>query len=159
MALRFLSPIHKAHRQIGLFLEGVCTDLGLNAMEGHLLSYLRSYSPAPIHELHRVFGIKRSTLTSVFDRFVSRGWIERRPSPRDRRSVEVSLTGEGRLRADRVHAAVEQLEASIGARVGPAELDGFYAVMSAISAVTDVTVVDRNDRATPGPEPPQEVRR
>lgn len=158
MALRFLSPIHNATRQIELCLEGPCVALGLSTAEGHLLTYLRTYSPAPIHELHRVFGVKRSTLTSVFDRLVARGWIDRQPSRRDRRSVEISLTAEGRARADRVYEAIEKLEASIGASVDSDDLRGFNAVMSAVSAATAVTVAQNRDRP-PSTDTPQEDRK
>ena len=136
MALKFLSPVHNASRQIGLYLEDNCDSLDLSTTEAHLLSYLRSYSPTPVSELHRVFGIKRSTLTSIFDRLVSREWITRMPSKRDRRVVILDLTDRGRDRADRVQEAVERLEKIIGDAVGPEELNGFIAVMSAISAAT-----------------------
>src|SRR5436309_159881 len=67
MTLRYLSPIHKATRQIGLFLEPRCAALGVSPAEGHLLSYLRSYAPCPIGEVVRVFGIRPSTMTSMLE--------------------------------------------------------------------------------------------
>jgi DNA-binding MarR family transcriptional regulator len=134
--LRFLSPIHHAHRRIAVYLEAHGSGLGLRATEGHILTYLRSYSPAPVSELHRFLGIKRSTLTSVLDRLESRGWLERRASGRDRRVILVALTDGGRVHADRIREVVEQLEAEIGARIGPGDLEGFAAVVAAIDAVT-----------------------
>jgi DNA-binding MarR family transcriptional regulator len=115
-----------------------------------MLSYLRSYSPSPVSELHRVFGIKRSTLTSMLDRLASRGWLARSPSTRDRRVILVSLTEGGRVRADRIQTAVDELEARIGADLNEEELAGFYAVMSAIGAATQVTVTHREGVGAPG---------
>jgi len=140
MALRFLSPIHKAYRQISIFLEDRFSVLELSATEGHLLSYLRSYNPAPVSELHRVLGVKRSTLTSILDRLEARKWLAREHSRRDRRVILVGLTDAGRVEADRVRQTVEQLEAEIGARVGPDDWRGFGAVLSAIDAATEVVV-------------------
>jgi DNA-binding MarR family transcriptional regulator len=137
MALRFLSPIHRAYLQIAIYVEERCSDLDLNTSEGHTLSYLRSYSPAPVSELHRALGIKRSTLTSVLDRLESRGWLGRQPSRRDRRVILVGLTDAGRVEADRVQETVERLEADIGARLGPGDLEGFRTVISTIAAVTE----------------------
>jgi DNA-binding MarR family transcriptional regulator len=117
--------------------------MALSTTESHLLSYLRSYSPAPVSELHRVFGTKRSTLTSIFDRLEERGWVTRSPSKRDRRVVLIDLTDQGRKRADAVQESVEQLESGINRAITPGELQGFIAVMSAITAVTEITVVDR----------------
>jgi len=138
MALRFLSPVHKAGRQIARYLEHECSDLDLSATEIHMLSYLSGYSPAPVGELHRVLGVKRSTLTSLLDRLEARAWVERRPSPRDRRSVMVGLTSAGHTAADAVQAVIEALEAAIADRARPADIAGFNAVLSAISTATEI---------------------
>jgi len=140
MALRFLSPIHKAYRQISIFFEDRYSVLELSATEGYLLSYLRSYNPAPVSELHRVLGVKRSTLTSILDRLEARKWLARQHSRRDRRVILVGLTDAGCIEADRVRQTVEQLEAEISARVGPDDLRGFGAVLSAIDAATEGVV-------------------
>src|SRR5678816_4921931 len=113
MALRYLSPIHKAARQIGLFLEPRCAELGVSTAEGHLLSYLRSYAPCPIAEIVRVFGIRPSTMTSVLERLDERGLLTREPDPEDRRSVRINLTSEGKVVADRINRAVHDLETRI----------------------------------------------
>jgi DNA-binding MarR family transcriptional regulator len=136
MALQFLSPIHKASRQVALYLQGSCADLDCSTTEAHVLSYLRSYNPAPVSELHRVFGVKRSTLTGVLDRLERGGWLVREPSRRDRRAILVALTDDGHAGAERVQAAVEELEAAIAARTGARDVAGFNAVISAIAAAT-----------------------
>jgi DNA-binding MarR family transcriptional regulator len=158
MALRFLSPIHKATRQIGAYLETHCSDLGLTTTEGHMLSYLRSYSPAPVSELHRVFGVKRSTLTSMLDRLAAHRWVERRPSNRDRRVTLVSLTEEGSSKAEGVQAALDALEAEIVAKTKPQDLEGFYQVLSAVSAVTEVSVTGDRQSARSEPQDKEDVR-
>jgi len=55
--LQFLSPLHKANRQLSLYLEGRLDDLGTSPQEGHLLTYLHRYAPATVGELVRVFGL------------------------------------------------------------------------------------------------------
>jgi DNA-binding MarR family transcriptional regulator len=135
MALKFLSPIHNTSRYIDLYVEDRCADLGLGSAEGHLLLYLRSYSPVSVSRLHTVSGIKRSTLTSMFDRMATRGWITRELSSRDRRQVMIELTGTGRQQADRLRDAMERLEEQIGELVTPEQLRGFVAVVSTISEI------------------------
>jgi len=150
MKLQFLSLIHKATRQIGLRLETPCAELGLDPGEGHLISYLQSYGPCPIAELHRVLGYKPSTLTSVLDRLSAQGLLRRLPHPRDRRSFLIELTREGRSVAAAIQRMLEALEARIRSRVGRAEIAGFRAVMSAIDQVTGVEVRARESaRETP----------
>jgi DNA-binding MarR family transcriptional regulator len=139
--LRYLSPIHKASRQIGIWFESQLQDTGLAPQEGHLLTYLRSYAPCPVGELVTVFGLRGSTATSVLDRLEERGLVARRDNPDDRRSFLLELTAEGRRLAEHVQGFVEKLEAAIGRRVGESEEGGFKAVLSAIAAVTNVTIM------------------
>ena len=146
MALRYLSPIHKATRQITLYLEPQCAELGVSPAEGHLLSYLGTYAPCPIGEILRVFGSKPSTMTSVLERLAERGLIKREPDPGDRRSVLVSLTREGKNIAGRINRMVRDLEGRIGTHVGKHELAGFQSVMSAVENATGVRV--RKERST-----------
>ena len=140
MPLRYLSPIHKAVRQITLFLEPKCAALGVSPAEGHLLSYLRSYAPCPITEIVRVFGIRPSTMTSILERLDHRGLVTRAPDPDDRRSVRVSLTREGRTVADHIDRLLRDLERRIGEGVGKRDLAGFETVMGAVESATGVRV-------------------
>jgi len=138
--LSFLSPIHKASRQIRIHLTDCMNELGLAPEEGHLLSYLRSYAPCAISEIHRVFGLKRSTLTSMLDRLEERKLIRRELHPEDRRSFLVHLTRTGRTLAEKVQQPVEKLEESIRSVVGHTDVRGFQRVMEAIGNVTGVVV-------------------
>jgi DNA-binding MarR family transcriptional regulator len=146
MPLRFLSPIHKAGRQIAVHLGEYLQAFGLDSAEGHTLSYLRSYSPCPVGELVRVFGHRPSTMTSILDRLEQRRLIERRTNPDDRRSFLVGLTSGGLEVADQMLVLLEKLENQIAERVTEADLDGFNAVMSAIGWVTDVQLREERER-------------
>lgn len=145
MPLRFLSPIHKAGRQIAVHLGRQLKAFGLDSSQGHTLSYLRGYSPCTVGELVHVFGHVPSTMTSILDRLAERDLIERRTNPDDRRSFQVELTSAGHEVADQIHALLETLEGQITAAVSEADVAGFRAVMSAIGNVTDVQL--RQDTA------------
>ena len=132
----FLSPIHKATRQVALHLAAPCADEDVSPAEGHLLSYLRSYGPCPISTILRVFGHKPSTATSMLQRLVDRGLVVRGSSPEDRRSVLVRLTRRGIGAADRLRRRLVQLEASIHSKLTERDVEGFRAVMNAIQEVT-----------------------
>jgi DNA-binding MarR family transcriptional regulator len=140
MALRFLSPLHKASRQITLDLEKSCDGWGVSPSESHLLSYLKSYAPCPIAEILRVFGYKPSTMTSMLERLADDGLIERDIDPDDRRSILVSLTGKGQRLATRINEAVKDLEDRIASHVNEREMAGFQAVMDAIAQATQIQV-------------------
>lgn len=138
MALSFLSPLHKASRQISMYLEAQTGELGVSPVEGHILSYLGSYSPTPIGELVRVFGIKQSTFTSMLDRLEQTGLLRRELNPGDRRSFLIHITEEGRELADRLNRLLETFEAEIRKRASPRDVKGFHAVMTAVEEVTRV---------------------
>lgn len=141
--MEFVSPIHKATRQISLAVEGDMRELGLGPGEGHLLCYLRVYGPSSINEIRRVFGHKRSTLTSMLDRLDGRSLIRRKINRSDRRVIDVEVTPQGKDVAERVGKLMDALEAAIYERVLPEDLDGFRNVMAAIAAVTQVELRPR----------------
>ncbi len=141
--LQFLSPIHKASRQVTLYLERATTELGVSPPEGHLLSYLRSYAPCPVSELERVFGYKPSTLTSMLDRLVERHLVTRNINPNDRRSFNMELTPEGRKLAGKLRKTLEAFEQSVKDQINEKQMAGFRAVMKAIADVTDIKVRER----------------
>jgi DNA-binding MarR family transcriptional regulator len=143
MALDFLSPLHKASRQITVYLEAQTRELGVSPLEGHVLTYLRMYAPAPIGELVRVFGIKQSTLTSLLDRLEKAGLLRRELNPGDRRSFLIHITDRGRALTTRLNRMLQKLEDEIRDRVRRPEVEGFQAVMSAVEDVTRVRLRDR----------------
>ncbi len=143
MALHFLSPLHKASRQISVYLEERTRALGVSPGEGHLLSYLRTYAPAPVGELVRVFGLKQSTLTSTLDRLEAAGLIRREVNPGDRRSLLIRLSPAGHTLTARLNRCLTGLEREIRAHVTAADVAGFAAVMGAVEAVTRVRLRER----------------
>ena len=143
MALEFLSPLHKASRQLTMYLEVRTRDLGVSPLEGHVLTYLRKYAPAPVGELVRVFGLKQSTFTSLLDRLERDGLVRRELNPDDRRSLLVHITDRGRDVTIRLGRLLEKLEDDIRARLRRPEVKGFHAVMAAVEDVTRVRVRER----------------
>jgi MarR family transcriptional regulator for hemolysin len=143
MALDFLSPLHKASRQLSVYLETRIGEQGLSPAEGHLLSYLRGYGPAPVGELVRVFGMKQSTLTSMLDRLEQAGLVRRELNPDDRRSFLVHLSNEGAALTKRTNRILEKLEGAIRARVNARDVKGFQAVMRAVEEITQVRLRER----------------
>jgi DNA-binding MarR family transcriptional regulator len=138
MALEFLSPLHKASRQLSLHLESRMTQADVSPTEGHILTYLRSYAPASVGDLVRVFGIKQSTFTSMLDRLEAGGLVRRDVNPDDRRSFMISLTDRGVELTGRINGLLLELEAEIRSRLTPADVEGFRAVMRAVEEVTRV---------------------
>lgn len=143
MSLEFLSPLHKASRQITVYLEAHTRQLGVSPLEGHVLTYLRKYAPAPVGELIRVFGVKQSTFTSLLDRLEKAGLVRRELNPGDRRSFLIHITDRGRELTARLNRLLEKLEDDIRVRVRGPDVKGFHAVMGAVEDVTRVRLRER----------------
>jgi len=143
MPLQFFSPMHKASRQLSVSLDARIRGLEISPSEGHLIAYLRSYAPAPVGEMVRVFGMKQSTLTSMLDRLERAGWVRREVNPADRRSFLVHITDAGIDLAEALNVVLVEMESEIRAQVSDEQMDGFRAVMAAVEAVTRVQLRDR----------------
>src|SRR5262245_61848530 len=143
MALEFLSPLHKSSRQITAYLESRTRQLGVSPLEGHVLTYLRSYAPASIRDLVRVFGVKQSTFTSLLDRLERSGLVRRTINPEDRRSFLIHITDEGSELAGRLTRHLRTLEDGIRDKVEVRDVKGFQAVMRAVDDITHVRLRQR----------------
>ena len=117
-----IPTLERTTHAVGLWIERAFADPRLSQAEAHVLAYLAERAPCAINDLHHSFGHQRSTLTSLLDRLERRGWIERAPHPSSRRLVLVRLTDAGRPVAERVRAAVRDLEARVLARVGTGDV-------------------------------------
>ncbi len=71
----------------------ISLELGLTDMQGYAMWLLDE--PMPMGELARRLGCDNSNITGIVDRLESRGLIERRPSPEDRRVKLLVLTKKG----------------------------------------------------------------
>jgi DNA-binding MarR family transcriptional regulator len=138
MALDFLSPLHKASRQLSIHLEEQTRALGVSPLEGHVLTYVERYGPASIRDLLRVFGLKQSTFTSLLDRLEALGCVRRTTNPDDRRSFLVHVTPTGRDLAAKLHRLLRTLDRAIHSQVDERDVKGFHAVLAAVDQITGV---------------------
>lgn len=67
----------------------------LSAHDSSLLVHLDEVVPVNAGELARHLGVAGSTLSAALERLERLGHLMRKPSPRDRRNVEVRLTAQG----------------------------------------------------------------
>jgi DNA-binding MarR family transcriptional regulator len=124
--------VERTTHAVALWIERTFSDLRLTQAQAHVLNYLVDHAPCSINDLHHSFGHKRSTLTSLLDRLEHRGWIRRSTHPTSRRLVQVQLTETGRPVAERVSAAVRELEGRLLAQVGHQAAETFLQVIHAL---------------------------
>ncbi len=73
----------------------VADDDGLSIAQLDVLRRLRHHGPTPMRRLAEQMNCEASNLTGLVDRLESRGLVERRPDPGDRRVRLLALTDEG----------------------------------------------------------------
>jgi len=71
------------------------SENGVSIIQTRLLGVLRDRTPS-MNELAKLLELDKSSVTGLVDRAEERGLVTRIPSTADRRSVQVTLTGEGR---------------------------------------------------------------
>jgi DNA-binding MarR family transcriptional regulator len=106
--LEFIPALHRAVNavQVALADEGIL----VTHAEALVLAQLADAKIQRMSELHRAFGQRKSTLTSVADRLVERGLVTRYDDPKDRRVLLVKLTRAGERSARRIVTILNALE-------------------------------------------------
>jgi len=142
-SLHLIFSIHRMAHEVAAALERA--NLGVNQPEAHILAHLAESGVSTVSDIHRTFGHKRSTLTSILDRLEARELIERVMNPIDRRSFVVRLTESGQPVANQVQGWLRTLEAEMAAQLNDQQL-------SAVRAFTKA-VRDATERVTLGSSP------
>ena len=117
-------------------LSSMLADLSLGAAEINALANLADRGALSVGELSAETGARATTLTGVLDRLESRGYLTRELDASDRRSFRLPLTEAGQQVAERVRAAVADLERDALARLSATQIAGFRAVVAALQAAS-----------------------
>ena len=136
MPLQLIPHVHRATHRIALHIQRLAGHPVTQA-EAHVLAHLFDQGDATVADVHRAFGHRRSTLTSILDRLESRRLIVRKTDPRDRRTFLLTLTRDGRALARRIAVHLERFEASVLARTSAKDLQALRRVLDAVDAVID----------------------
>ncbi len=84
-------------------------------------------TPISATRLVEYLGLGRTAMTSVVDRLERNGWVQRRPSPVDRRTADLVLTGAGLALVETIRPVLRDLAAAAFASFKQRDLDRFAA--------------------------------
>jgi DNA-binding MarR family transcriptional regulator len=127
--LTLVLELHRAVHQIALRL-GPLEGSGVTHAEAIVLAFLHERASATMFEIHKAFGHKRSTLTSVADRLIARGLATRDVSPSDRRSFVITLSRKGMTTARKIHRRLFEMETNALKSVSDRDVATFGDVIS-----------------------------
>lgn len=102
----------------------------------------------PASHVAALLGVTPSTFTSVVDGLVQRGLVERRPDPRDRRRVVVSLTDAGIGMVRRGDQVVGDGLDRLLARLEPDEAEAALAGLELLNRAMESALEERFGLAT-----------
>lgn len=95
-AQRILGSLRRILHTVDRNNQRICKTVGLTTAQLTCLRELSSAGELAIGELAKRVGSSGTTLTGVIDRMEAKGLVQRTRSPRDRRSVRLTLTEKGR---------------------------------------------------------------
>jgi DNA-binding MarR family transcriptional regulator len=128
--------LHRATHATLHALTTALADLDLPAADIDVLAILADGAGRTVGALATATATRPSTLTSLLDRLIKRGYIARELDPADRRSFLISLTPAGRAVAEHAVAAIADLEQQAMVTVTPAQRTGFHTVIDALTEVS-----------------------
>ena len=129
-------PLHRATHATLHALTTALADLDLPAADIDVLAILADGAGRTVGALASATATRPSTLTSLLDRLIKRGYIARELDLADRRSFLISLTPAGRAVAEHAAAAIADLERQALVTVTQAQRTGFHTVIDALTEVS-----------------------
>ena len=110
---------------------------GLSLPQYHLLEALRDADELTVGVLAEAAGVAAPTATRMLDCLARDGYVERRHSEEDRRSVLVSLTPSGRIAVEAAHEQVSAFRRRVFESLEPAEREQAAALLNRLSEVLE----------------------
>jgi DNA-binding MarR family transcriptional regulator len=103
----------------------------------HLLEALRDSDELPVGELADHAGVAAPTATRMLDCLARDGFVERRHSETDRRSVLVSLTPRGKSAVETAHGVIETWRREVFERLQPEEREPAARLLARLAEVLE----------------------
>jgi DNA-binding MarR family transcriptional regulator len=110
---------------------------GLSLPQYHLLEALRAEQELTVGVLAEAAGVAAPTATRMLDCLARDGYVERRHSEADRRSVLISLTPSGRIAVQAAHEQVSAWRRGVFEALEPAEREQAAALLNRLSQVIE----------------------
>jgi DNA-binding MarR family transcriptional regulator len=103
----------------------------------HLLEALRETPELPVGELADRAGVAPPTATRTLDCLARDGFVERRHSESDRRSVLVSLTDHGQAAVETAHGVIEAWRRQVFESLEPDEREPAARLLNRLSEIME----------------------
>ncbi|MEJ2038731.1 MAG: MarR family transcriptional regulator [Desulfosarcinaceae bacterium] len=116
---KFRHNLRRFERLVVSHFKGFGCCEGVSLAQCHALMEIDGQGPLNLGELAGSLGLDKSTLSRTVDGLVNIGLVERKPHPRDRRSILLSLTDQGQRTCDNINANNDALFLRVFNRIDP----------------------------------------
>ncbi|MER6808288.1 MarR family transcriptional regulator [Spirillospora sp. NPDC000708] len=150
--LELLMALKTAQREVERRFNHLLRPLGVTAVQAEALLIIADEQPVSIADLGARMAADPGHPSRLADRLAAAGWIDRRPSPRDGRRTDLTLTPDGRDLVERIVAARRPYLERAAAALAETGLDG---VLPDLWRLLDLVraLPEPDDRpGAPGPE-------
>lgn len=138
---KFREDLRRFERLVASQLKGSSCCIGVTLAQCHVLLEIEARERPSLGELARALGLDKSTLSRTVDGVVNIGLVDRIFHPKDRRSVQLSLTSQGQITCKRINEGNDGLFNRVFKRIEPARrqavLEGFHELVGAMDAEMD----------------------
>jgi len=124
-------------RRVYDYYEQRLSPFGLTSPQYFVFNALWMGDGISVGELGEQVSLDSSTLTGIIDRMERNGYVERRPSPDDRRSVLVFLSAKAREVGPRILEFADELDATLRQPFSQEEMATFERVLRSLGEVSD----------------------
>lgn len=124
-SLRAVDALYKVETQ----------GLGLIVLEWYILRALYEEDGRIANQLASAVGRQATSFTPILDKLQSKGLIERKMHPSDRRSVKIHLTAKGKRLQPQVEASVQRIETALQKRFSGKEWGSYQRTVAVLQAM------------------------
>lgn len=116
--------IKKLHFLMEQSINRRLQELDLTTAQGRVIGYLAHCTkPACARDLETVFGLSHATMSGILSRLESKGFIEVRPDPDDRRIKRICLLSKGHACSKEISRRICDTEHRMAEDLSPEELE------------------------------------
>ncbi|MEP6984705.1 MAG: MarR family transcriptional regulator [Chloroflexota bacterium] len=132
----FWCNVDVAFRRLDLLYQREYEPLGLAVVEAHILQLLYTEDGQMPSRLAKAVGRPATSFTPILDGLERKGLIERQMHPRDRRSVKIHLTAQGKALEEQVKETAERIENKLSGRIPDKDWQHFQQALAGCQAMT-----------------------
>jgi DNA-binding MarR family transcriptional regulator len=103
----FRKSLRVLEREVQISMSSDTGCCGVSLAQCHLLLEVELRGKSSITELSDILALDKSTLSRTVDALVGSGLLDRETDPRNRRRQDISLTREGRMKAQSINGTCD----------------------------------------------------